>query len=89
MTRIVTSSHADLRLVIVGGLAVLGTDELMKVFPVGGASNEMIDVPLPTGENVRRVLRIGVDTPFSKALHLISQQFAKHGLPVAPLWEAD
>lgn len=87
--RVVQSTHEDLRLVLVGGRSVCGSEDMIRAFSAHGESEEMVEVPLPTGATIRRVLRIGDDAPFGKALGLISDQFHQHGIPMAPLWEAD
>jgi len=87
--RIVQSSHEDVQLVLVGGRAIYGSEDMIKAFPANGESEERIEVPLPTGITARRVLRIGDDAPFEKAFALLSGQFQKYAIPVAPLWEAD
>jgi 5-methylthioadenosine/S-adenosylhomocysteine deaminase len=85
--RVVTATHADLRLALVDGTAVYGEPELMALCPSSGEADEQLTVPLPDGRTMLRVLRTGEQRPFAEAVEVITDAFLKYGLTLARLWE--
>ena len=85
--RVVSSAHADLQLAVVNGIGVYGTSALMADFPSNGQGDECLEIPVSGGAHLPRVLRSGRGRRFSESLGVITKEFAKRSLPLAPLWE--
>jgi 5-methylthioadenosine/S-adenosylhomocysteine deaminase len=86
-TRIVTSTHGDLRLAIVAGVPIYGDSGIMNQFDTVHGPAERIDIPLPDGTVATRSLRLGAGT-FADVVKSLAKRFDKKKMRMSPLWEA-
>jgi 5-methylthioadenosine/S-adenosylhomocysteine deaminase len=85
-TRIVSSTHADIQLALVGGIAVYGVPSLVSQLNPSG-SQEQIAVPLPGGGTGARLLGLAGSRTFRDTVAEITKRLNSQGLTLAPLWE--
>jgi hypothetical protein len=85
-TRIVSSSHVDVQLAMVGGSAVYGLPGVMTQLDPSGLG-EQIELPLPGGGTDTRVLCLAGPRAFHDTVAEITTRLGGQGLTLAPLWE--
>jgi 5-methylthioadenosine/S-adenosylhomocysteine deaminase len=87
-TRIVTSSHVDVKLALVGAVPIYGVEDLMNQFDNHYPAAEPIEIQSATGP-VARLLRMAESRSFGDTVSSLSARLAMVNLTIAPLWEPD